>query len=153
MPGKIAQEIAQSKPFALLEEEAYLNLARTFEHLTQQITELFRPHNLSVTQYNVLRILRGAGEPGLNCTEAARRMITHDPDITRLFDRLANRNLIRRTRSEVDRRVVMAHITPEGLELLEQLDQPLSDLHDRQFAVLSGPQLENLIALLEQLRP
>jgi DNA-binding MarR family transcriptional regulator len=153
MPGKIAQEIAQTKPFTLREEEAYLNLARSYEHLTQQLTELFRPYQLSTTQYNVLRILRGAGEEGLNCTEAARRMITHDPDITRLFDRLAQRDLIRRSRSKADRRVVMAHITDSGLALLAELDSPVRLLHERQFAKLDPHQLEGLIGSLESLRP
>jgi DNA-binding MarR family transcriptional regulator len=153
MSGKIAQEISQSKPFALREEEAYLNLARTFEHLTQQLTELFRPHQLSTTQYNVLRILRGAGDAGLNCTEAARRMITHDPDITRLFDRLTQRDLIRRTRSLSDRRVVMAHITAAGLDLLAELDEPVRRMHIEQFSPLSPAQLDSLIGSLEELRP
>lgn len=153
MPGKIGQEISQSKPFALREEEAYLNLARSFEYLTQQLTEIFRPYQLSTTQYNVLRILRGAGEEGLNCTEAARRMITHDPDITRLFDRLAQRNLIRRSRSENDRRVVLAHITEEGLGLLAELDEPVRRMHATQFAALTGAQLVELIQYLEMLRP
>lgn len=153
MSGKIGQEIQQTKPFALREEEAYLNLARSFEYLTQQLTEVFRPHQLSTTQYNVLRILRGAGETGLNCTEAARRMITHDPDITRLFDRLAQRNLIRRSRSVQDRRVVMAFITEEGLELLRELDEPVRRMHEAQFAALSEAQLEGLIGYLEMLRP
>lgn len=153
MSGKIAQEISQTKPFALREEEAYLNLARSFEYLTQQLTELFRPYQISTTQYNVLRILRGAGEAGLNCTEAARRMITHDPDITRLFDRLAQRNLIRRTRSQSDRRVVVAHITEEGLALLGELDEPVRRMHAAQFSGLTGEELEGLIGALELLRP
>lgn len=153
MSGKIAYEISQTKPFAQREEEAYLNLARSFEFLTQQLTEIFRPYQISTTQYNVLRILRGAGEAGLNCTEAARRMITHDPDITRLFDRLAQRNLIRRSRSQSDRRVVMAHITAEGNQLLEELDEPVRALHTAQFAGLSEQQLEAFIGHLEALRP
>ncbi len=153
MAGKIAQEIVQSKPFALREEEAYLNLARTFEYLTQQLAELFREYQLSPTQYNVLRILRGAGAPGLTCSEAARRMITHDPDITRLFDRLEARHLIRRGRSETDRRVVLAFITEAGAELLARIDEPLAELHRRQFEGLDGVELEGLIASLERLRP
>jgi DNA-binding MarR family transcriptional regulator len=153
MAGKIAQEIVQTKPFVIREEEAYLNLARTFEYLTQQLAELFREYQLSTTQYNVLRILRGAGDEGLNCTEAARRMITHDPDITRLFDRLETRGLIRRGRSEADRRVVLAYIAEAGLELLEKLDAPVVEMHVRQFGPLGPEELEQFIGILERLRP
>lgn len=130
-----------------------MNLARSYEYLTQQLTELFRRWNLSTTQYNVLRILRGAGEAGLSCTEAARRMITHDPDITRLFDRLEGRGLIRRGRLAEDRRVVMAYITDSGLELLGELDQPVTEMHAKQFAMLEDKELTELIHLLEELRP
>lgn len=153
MSGKILQEISQTKPFPAVEEELYLNLARTAEFLSQGLAELFRQHGLSITQYNVLRILRGAGPDGLSCTEAARRMITHDPDITRLFDRLEARTLIVRTRSKLDRRVVNAAITPAGLDLLAQIDEPVVDLHRHQFSSLSSGQKEILLEMLEQLRP
>lgn len=153
MSGKIAQEISQTKPFTAVEEEIFLNLARTTEFLSQGLAELFRQYNLSLTQYNVLRILRGAGPEGLSCTDAARRMITHDPDITRLFDRLEARELIARTRSKTDRRVVVAVITASGLELLGQIDQPLLDLHGEQFGSLSLDEKARLIDFLERLRP
>lgn len=153
MPGKIAAEISQSKPFVCREEEAFLNLARSHEHLSQGFSELFRPFNLSTTQYNVLRILRGAGPAGLTCTEAAQRMISHDPDITRLFDRLEARGLIERSRSVADRRVVMANISQAGLQLLDQLQQPVLDLHADQMRRLNPDQVEALINLLELLRP
>lgn len=153
MSGKIADEISQKKPFACREEEAFLNLARSYQFLEQGFTELFRSHQLSTTQYNVLRILRGAGEAGLTCTEAAQRMITHDPDITRLFDRLEARGLVKRQRSSTDRRVVMASITEGGLGLLASLDQPVLDLHLDQMKHLNPEQVEQLIGLLELLRP
>ncbi len=153
MAGKIAVEISQTKPFSCREEEVYLNLARSFDHLSQGLSELFRGFNLSGTQYNIMRILRGAGEEGLTCTEAAQRMISHDPDITRLLDRLEARNLIVRMRSSADRRVVVARITADGLALLAELDQPLLDLHSVQMQCLKPEQLEELIGLLELLRP
>jgi DNA-binding MarR family transcriptional regulator len=153
MSGKVAAEISQTKPFSCREEEAFLNLARSYQHLEQGFSELFRAHNLSTTQYNVLRILRGAGPAGLTCTEAAQRMISHDPDITRLFDRLEVRGLIERSRSVADRRVVMAKISTEGLRLLEQLGEPVLQLHAEQMRNLSPQQIEELIGLLELLRP
>ncbi len=153
MPGKLLQEIAQAKPWTCREEEAFLNIARTYEYLAQTLSEFFREYHLSMTQYNMLRILRGAGPEGLNCTEAARRMITHDPDVTRLFDRLEVRRLILRKRSSVDRRVVLASITEHGLELLSQMDEPLCDLHVRQMAGLTPEKLETLIEACEALRP
>jgi DNA-binding MarR family transcriptional regulator len=153
MSGKIAAEISQTKPFSCREEEAFLNLARSYEHLLQGLSELFRSYNLSTTQYNVLRILRGAGSAGLTCSEAANRMISHDPDITRLFDRLESRGLVIRSRSVEDRRVVMATISEAGMALLAQIDQPLIDLHAEQMNRLSPEKVEELISLLELLRP
>lgn len=153
MSGKIAKEIAQSKPFVCREEEAFLNLSRSYEHIMQGFSELFREFNISTTQYNVLRILRGAGPDGLNCTEAAQRMISHDPDITRLFDRLELRGLVLRSRSTADRRVVRACITEQGLDILTRLDQPVLDLHAQQMQSLDAGELEELIRLLELLRP
>jgi DNA-binding MarR family transcriptional regulator len=153
MPGKIAAEISQNKPFSCREEAAFLNLARSYEFLLQGLAELFKTSNISTTQYNMLRILRGAGSDGLNCTEAAQRMVSHDPDITRLLDRLEARELIVRSRSLTDRRVVMVKITQGGLDLLAQLDQPLLDLHATQMERLTAEQIEELIELLELLRP
>lgn len=143
----------QSKPFRCLEEEAFLNLAKTHEHLMQGFVELFRKHELTPTQYNILRILRGAGEEGLNCSEAARRTITHDPDITRLFDRLENNGLLRRQRGQEDRRVVKAFLSEKGHQLLATLEQPVLDLHEQQMKALSPEQIQVLVELLEMLRP
>jgi DNA-binding MarR family transcriptional regulator len=153
MPGKVASEIRQKKPFSCPGEEAFINLARSYEYLHQELSELFRFHNLSTTQYNMLRILRGAGRDGLSCSEASRRMISHDPDITRLFDRLESRGLIERARMPSDRRVVRATISAAGLELLGLIDQPLLELHNHQMRNLTEEQVMQLIALLELLRP
>jgi DNA-binding MarR family transcriptional regulator len=153
MAGKLAQEIAQTKPWKFAAEEAFLNLAKTYEALALGFAELFRPHGLSITQYNVLRILRGAGAEGLSCTEAARRMITHDPDITRLFDRLEARGLIERWRAKDDRRVVRARITDAGQQVLGELEDAVRELHRRQMAPLEEREVHELIRMLELLRP
>jgi len=153
MSGKVAIEIQQTKPFSCAGEEVFLNLARSYEYLLQGLAELLREFELSTTQYNMLRILRGAGEAGLSCTEAARRMVSHDPDVTRLFDRLAGKGLVARTRSAEDRRVVVISITPFGLNLLAQIDQPLLDLHAEQIRDFQEEELTQLVDLLERLRP
>ena len=135
----------------LLEEVVYLDLLRTAEVLSRAVSQLLKTEDLSATQYNVLRILRGA-PGGLPCGEIANRMITRDPDITRLLDRLEKRALIARWRQAEDRRVVLARIMPEGLKLLARLDQPVDQLHRQQLGHLGGERLENLAALLEACR-
>src|SRR5262245_11544266 len=108
MAGKIQQEIKQTKPIRLMEEEVSLNLARTADLVAQRfVSEVLKPHNLSPTQYNVLRILRGAGADGVNCKDIGSRMLTREPDITRMMDRLEQRGLILRDRAKEDRRVVI----------------------------------------------
>ena len=135
----------------LLEEAVYLDLLRTAEVLSRAVSQLLKTEDLSATQYNVLRILRGAPR-GLPCGEIANRMITRDPDITRLLDRLEKRALIARWRQAEDRRVVLARIMPEGLKLLARLDRPIDQLHRQQLGHLGGERLENLAALLEACR-
>jgi DNA-binding MarR family transcriptional regulator len=134
---------------AVLEEEAvFLDLMRTADTLARPITELLKTEDLSPPQYNVLRILRGSPE-GLNCGEVGRRMITRDPDITRLLDRLEKRGLISRHRDdEKDRRVVSARITRKGLDLLARLDQPVRDMHRKLLGHLGAERLRNLAELL-----
>ena len=150
MSGKLAKEIKQTKPFSSPAEEAILNIQRTAAVLTQMIAEALKPHGISETQYNALRILRGAGPEGLACQEIGARMITTDPDITRLFDRLEARG--RGARSTKDRRVVLSRITPEGLKLLASMDQELKDLPRRTLGHLGEKRLRVLIGLLERAR-
>src|SRR3954467_10234095 len=119
MAGKLAKEIHQTRPFSSVEQEVFLNVLRTADVLTYRLEAFLKPFGLSPTQYNVLRILRGAGDEGLACGRIAERMITRDPDITRLLDRLEKRNLIRRARQTDDRRVVKGFITAEGSALLK----------------------------------
>jgi len=120
--------------------------------MTREFVELLKPVDLSVAQYNVLRILRGAGEPGLSCGEIAGRLIQHDPDITRLLDRLEKRQLVARGRDAGDRRVVRTRISPLGLDLLAQLDGPVDALHHRQLGHMSEARLKELSAVVHQAR-
>lgn len=135
-----------------LEERIFLALLKAADALGQQAEQLTRTAELTGTQYNVLRILRGAGPEGLACGEIGDRMITHDPDITRLLDRMEKRGLITRERQKDDRRVVKTRITPRGLELLKPLDQPMRGLHKRQFRHMAGARLKTLYDLLEEIR-
>jgi len=152
VPGKLAVEIKQTKPFELVEEEAVLNIARTAEVLSQSMAEFLREYQLSQTQYNVLRILRGAGDSGATCSQIAERMIGRDPDITRLLDRLEARGLVMRERSTADRRVVMTRIAPDGLAILSTLDAPLKGLLRDRMSSMDRESLSTLIGLLEQVR-
>jgi DNA-binding MarR family transcriptional regulator len=150
--GKLAAELRQSKPFASVEEEAMLNLARTHEFVSQRMAGFFKRFQLTATQYNILRILRGAGTDGISCSEAAARMVTADSDITRLLDRLEARNLIARERSREDRRVVMTRITTDGLDLLKTIDQPLARFLHTLAGHAGHERLRQLIGILESIR-
>src|SRR5579864_2545227 len=119
--GKLREELKQGKPFRNLKEEAVLNVWRTGDFVAHRLHLLLKIRGISQTQYNVLRILRGAGDHGLPSGEIAPRMLTHDPDITRLMDVLVRRRLARRVRLQQDRRVVLARITPAGVNLLAEL--------------------------------
>ncbi len=148
----MADEIQQSKPFRSLEEEAFLNLGRTFEMLQEKVIELLKQYQLTATQYNMLRILRGAGPEGLTCSQATERMLTPDPDVTRLLDRMEARRLIARERSQQDRRVVITRITAEGLALAAEIDQPMADLLRSLMGHAGRDRLMELINILETLR-
>jgi DNA-binding MarR family transcriptional regulator len=152
MRRQLQTEILQQKPFESLEQEALLNILRTADVLIQRLTAVLKPFKLSHSQYNVLRILRGAGADGLACQEIGERMISRDPDITRLLDRLEARGLVTRTRDQKDRRVVTARITSEGLRILAQLDGPVAQVDRRQLEHLGERQLRSLIQLLEVAR-
>src|SRR3989442_1461513 len=129
------------------EEAAFLGLLRTCDMLSRGLVQVLKTEDLSATQYNVLRILRGSPE-GLACGEIASRMITRDPDITRLLDRLEKRGLISRCRETKDRRTVMARITPDGLKLLARLDEPVQSAHRKQLGHLGQERLRTLTELL-----
>lgn len=129
------------------EEAAFLDLLRTTDMLSRGLAQVLKTESISATQYNVLRILRGAPK-GLTCSEIANRMITRDPDITRLLDRLEKRSLIRRSRETTDRRVVHTRITPEGRALLARLDGPVHEAHRKQLGHLGRERLRALSELL-----
>jgi|SRR5207248_299973 len=148
----IQAEIKQVKPFSSLEEEALLSLQRTADQLQWRIFELLKPYGVSPTQYNALRILRGAKEQGRSCSEIADRMINRDPDVTRLIDRLERRGLVQRAREKKDRRVVTARITSAGLELLKELDRPVEEFNRKMLGHLGEQKLKRLIKLLEVAR-
>lgn len=133
------------------EEAAYLDLLRTTDMLSRPVAQVLKTADLSPVQYNVLRILRGSPD-GLTCGEIAERMITRDPDITRLLDRLERRNLISRCRETKDRRMVLTRIAPDGLELLARLDQPVEDTHNRMLGHLGRNRLRDLRDLLSACR-
>lgn len=149
--GKLHEELRKAKPFESLEQEAALNLFRTSDRLQHRMARLFREHGLTPSQYNILRILRGEGKP-LPCLEIAQRTITVVPGITGLIDRLEEAKLVKRQRSEEDRRVVNVSITTEGKEVLDKLDEPLRQLHKRLLAHFSQQELNSLVQLLEKAR-
>ncbi len=140
---------AKTKPSR--EEAVFLELVRTADILSRRPAEVIKAAELSPTQYNVLRILRGAAEL-LTCGEISKRMITRDPDITRLVDRLENRGLISRSRESRDRRTVLVQITKAGLALLASLDEPIQDAHRSQLAHLGEKRLKQLSELLSTCR-
>lgn len=148
----LREEIKQTKPFRSVEDEAYLNLLRTADALLRKETEMLKEYGLSPTQYNALRILRGAGPSGATCGELSDRMLTKDPDVTRLIDRLEARGLLGRARSDQDRRVVRATITSEGLAMLASLDEPSERWTRGQLGHMSETELRELIRLLERAR-
>jgi DNA-binding MarR family transcriptional regulator len=129
------------------EEVAFLDLLRTTDMLSRGLVGILKSEDVSPTQYNVLRILRGAGD-GLACGEIASRMITRDPDVTRLLDRLEKRRLITRCRETQDRRTVISRITPEGLKLLARLDEPVQAAHRKLLGHLGRERLRALTELL-----
>jgi DNA-binding MarR family transcriptional regulator len=136
-----------------LEDRIFISLQKTADSLGLEVEQLFKPHGLTGTQYNVLRILRGSEPEGLACSSIGERMISHDPDMTRLLDRMEKRGLITRERQTDDRRVVKTRITPAGLDILKSLDQPVRELHKRQFRHMPAARLKTLAELLEDVRP
>jgi len=151
-PPVLSQELQYRMPFMSLEEETFLNLQRTAGQLLQSFTRTLRSFQLTPTQYNVLRILRGASPEALTCGEVGERMIAPEPDVTRLVDRLVTRGLVTRHRDHRDRRVVRVAISEEGLDLLAGLDEPVNSSLAGILSHLGKPQMQQLIHLLEEAR-
>jgi DNA-binding MarR family transcriptional regulator len=118
----------------------------------QRLADVLKPYGLSATQYNVLRILRGAGEAGASCKDIGCRMLARDPDITRLMDRLEKRGVVMRGRAKEDRRIVTHCLTPEGRDLVNQLDEPIEQLHQEALGHVAPEKLRSLIDTLEEIR-
>jgi DNA-binding MarR family transcriptional regulator len=132
-----------------LERDVFVLIQRAAVQFLGEVEELLRPVGLSPSQYNVLRILRGAGDEGIACSKIAERMISRDPDMTRLLDRLEKRGLVTRARHSSDRRVIRTQITEVGLALLKRLDRPINELHVRQLRHLGIAKLRTLSEHLE----
>ena len=133
------------------EDRAFIALQRAADKLALQAEQLLKSNGLTGAQYNVLRILRVAEPEGLPCSTVAERMISHDPDMTRLLDRMEKRELISRERQRDDRRVVKTRITSAGLEVLKRLDAPVRELHKRQFAHMGQTRTKALADLLDEI--
>src|SRR5881394_2700553 len=149
---RLKDEPRISKPFATLEQEVFINAQRTADWLMRDLEEVLKDARLSPAQYNVLRILRSGGSGGLACHEIGQRMITRDPDMTRLLDRLEERGLISRSRERLDRRVIRVRVSTDGLKLLKELDDPVRTMHQRQLSHLGEKRLRLLVRLLEMAR-
>jgi DNA-binding MarR family transcriptional regulator len=147
----VAQEIHQTKPFATIEEELLVSLLRTTDVLRERFEQAVRPFDLSLTQYNVLRILRGAEPKGRTCGEIGERMIAREPDVTRLLMRMEKAGLIRRTRNGQDRRVVMTRITSGGLKLLDEMEPHLREIGGL-LKPIGARKIEKMLRLLDALR-
>lgn len=152
MARGLQAELKQNVPFTSREQEAYLSLLRTADALQSRVEAKLKEFGLTGTQYNALRILRGAGPDGIPCSDIAERMITRDPDITRLLDRLQKRGLVERSRGKQDRRVIYGKITAAGLNLLREMDSPLRKFGREILRHVSQANLKLLIDLLEQVR-
>jgi len=152
MPTRLLQEIRQTRPFTSLEQEAHLSILRTAAALDHALAEALKPHGVTPTQYNVLRILRGAGDKGLCRNDVSERMVARVPDATRLLDRMEAAGMIRRERGTEDRRFVTTHITDQGLRLLEELEGPVQELHRKHLGHLGEEDLAALVALMDRVR-
>jgi DNA-binding MarR family transcriptional regulator len=152
MTPTLLEELRQTKPFASLEEEALLSIVRTSAVLMDEFEQMLKPHGITATQYNVLRILRGSEPGGLCRNELRDRMLTRMPDVTRLLDRMEEAGLVERARGAEDRRMVGTRITKDALRLLAKLDKVVADDQKRRFQGVSGKQLQSLIDVLGKVR-
>lgn len=152
MTPDLRTELKQTKPFRSLQQEAQLNIVRTSNLLVDAFEKLLKPHGITGTQYNVLRILRGVEAKGLCRNEVRDRLLSRMPDATRLLDRMEEAGLVSRTRDEEDRRQVATRITPKGLRIVNDLDSIVEEEHQRRLGHLSEKQTRKLIKLLTLVR-
>ena len=152
MSRRLREELKQTKPFESLEQEVFLEIQRTAQVTARWVVEALKPSGLSPSQFNVLRILRGAGPEGLACGAVCERMVNHDPDLTRLLDRLEAAALVEKIRDAKDRRVVKARITKAGLRAVEKADSAVRERLVGTLRSLGPRRLEMLADLLEMVR-
>jgi DNA-binding MarR family transcriptional regulator len=150
--ASLREELQQARPFESPAHEAILALNRTTDLLRQKIAGVVEPHGISPQQYNVLRILRGAGKAGMPTLDIADRMVEKAPGITRLLDRLESKHLVRRRRCRKDRRQVLCWITEAGLKLLAELDTPVAEMGPHLLRPLNGSEIGALIEMLNRIR-
>ena len=151
-PGSLQRELRQTRPFRSAAQEAVLALLRTADLVSRDAARVVEPHGITLQQYNVLRILRGAGDEGLPTLEVAERMIEQTPGVTRLLDRLETKELIRRERCRADRRQHLCWLTSEGRRLLDRLDAPMLAAHEQSLRGLDATNRQRLVALLAEIR-
>ena len=151
-PKTLRDEIRQTRPFESPAQEAILSLFRTTDMVQRMFSKIVEPHGISLQQYNVLRILRGAGKQGIPTLDIADRMVEQTPGITRLLDKLEAKQLVRRERRPEDRRQVLCWITGRGLRLLGQIDKPAFSAGSKATEPLSAEDLRSLISNLEKIR-
>jgi DNA-binding MarR family transcriptional regulator len=150
--SSLLRELRQTRPFSSNREEAFVALLRTADMLRWRVAEILEPEGITLPQYNVLRILRGARETGLPTLEIGVRMVEQAPGVTRLIDRLELAGLVRRERPRADRRQVLCHIEKKGLAVLARLDATAPQASEALFAGLSSSEVDQLIASLDSIR-
>jgi DNA-binding MarR family transcriptional regulator len=150
--ASLAAALKQTRPFVSLEQEVYLSLLRTTSELSHAVDQFFRPFGITSSQYNVLRILRGAGADGLCRNEISERMVTATPDMSRLLDRMEKAGWVTRERAEDDRRQVSTYITRSGMELLVKLETPTNDFVMRLFAGAAVSDLKTVLKVNDLIR-
>jgi DNA-binding MarR family transcriptional regulator len=150
--SSLATALKQKRPFVSLEQEVYLSILRTASELSYAVDRFFRSFDITPSQYNVLRILRGAGTDGLCRNEISERMVTPTPDMTRLLDRMEKTGWVTRERAEEDRRQVSTHITRSGMDLLARLEKPTGDFVTPLFAGTTTRDLKTVLKVNDQIR-
>ena len=150
--SSLATALKQKRPFVSLEQEVYLSILRTASELSYAVDQFFRPFDITPSQYNVLRILRGAGAEGLCRNEISKRMVTATPDMSRLLDRMEKAGWVTREQAEDDRRQVSTYITKSGMKLLETLERPIRDFLTRLFDGATVNDLKAVLKLNDQIR-
>ena len=150
--SSLATALKQNRPFVSLEQEVYLSILRTASELSYSVDQFFRPFDITPSQYNVLRILRGAGTDGLCRNEISERMVTPTPDMSRLLDRIEKAGWVTRKRAVDDRRQVSTYITKSGMELLERLEPSTRDFVTRLFAGTRVSDLKTVLKVNDRVR-